>query len=316
MIIVSIAGIKKELQTQLIHNHPDVDFRFYKKMNEAEKDLPVADAIITYGENLTAENIQSANHLKWIMVISAGVERLPFQAIKEKNILVTNARGIHKIPMAEYTFAAILQWCKKMKQWTVNQDKRIWSKYGLEMNELAGQTMTVVGTGAIGGEIARLAKAFRVHTLGVNRSGRKVEYFDEIYTISEIERPLTRSDIVVSVLPYTPETDHLIGKKQFDAMKEDSLFINIGRGNTVDQAELLSVLQSRKISAVLDVFEQEPLPEDHPFWGMENVVVTPHFSSISSLYQPRAFDIFEKNLLLFKENRTDLINLVDLDRGY
>jgi phosphoglycerate dehydrogenase-like enzyme len=316
MIIVSSARIKEDLQNRLMKNHPDCTFHFHKRMSDALGDLVEADILITYGEDVTAEILRQAARLKWIMVISAGLDRMPFPAIKEKGIIVTNARGIHKIPMAEYTFAAILQWCKRTQEWRDHQERRIWKKYGIQMSELAGKTMMVVGTGAIGGEIARLAKAFRMNVLGVNRSGRLVEYFDHIYKTDKLAEAMGTADIVVSVLPYTPETDRLIGRQHFEAMPESSLFINIGRGKTVDQEALLNVLKTGKISAVLDVFEEEPLPADHPFWAMDNVTVTPHFSAITSQYQPRAMAIFEENLKRFKEHRSDLINFIDLDRGY
>lgn len=316
MLVVSSARIQTALQNQLIKNHPDIDFSFYKNINEVADDLPLAEVLITYGEDLTNEIIDHAKNLRWIMVISAGLDRMPFKAIKEKGIIVTNARGIHSIPMAEYTLAAMLQWSKKTKEWAANQKERIWSKNAIKMNELAYQTITVIGTGAIGNEIARLAKAMRMKTLGVNRSGSTAEFFDETFTVDDLTIPISQSMVVVSVLPHTKETDHLIGKRHFEAMPENSLFINIGRGKTVDQEALLEALKNREMSAVLDVFEQEPLPGDHPFWGMDNVTITPHFSAVTSQYQPRSLDIFEKNLSLYKEQRTDLINLIDLDRGY
>lgn len=316
MFVLSSARIQNDLQTQLVNNHPDIDFRFYRRMNEAIADLPQAEILITYGEDLTDELIESAKSLRWIMVISAGLDQMPFKAIKKNGIIVTNARGIHKIPMAEYTLAAMLQWSKKTKQWTINQKERVWSKYGIEMNELAGQTITVIGTGAIGGEIARLAKAFRMKTVGVNRSGNTAEHFDEIYTVDHLAEALHQSTVVVSVLPYTPETDHLIQKVHFEAMPNGSLFINIGRGKTVDQEALLEKLKTEEISAVLDVFEQEPLPNDHPFWEMANVTITPHFSSVTSHYQPRSIEIFEENLARYEKHNHSLINLIDPDRGY
>ncbi|HET6872276.1 MAG TPA: D-2-hydroxyacid dehydrogenase [Sporolactobacillaceae bacterium] len=316
MLVLSSARIQEDLQHRLIKNYPDIDFRFYRKMEEAAKDLPMAEVLITYGEDLTEDLINQANSLRWIMVISAGLDRMPFKAIKEKGIIVTNARGIHKIPMAEYTLAAMLQWSKKTKEWVANQKEHVWSKYGIKMNELAYQNITVIGTGAIGSEIARLAKAFRMKTFGVNRSGNKAEHFDEIFTVNDMLTPISQSAVVVSVLPYTNETDHLIGKKHFEALPDHSLFINIGRGKTVDQDALLEELRKREMSAVLDVFEQEPLPLDHPFWDMPNVTITPHFSSITSQYQPRSIEIFEENLLKYKKRSEDLINLIDLDRGY
>lgn len=276
-----------------------------------------ADVLITYGEDLTPEMVKRAEHLKWIMVISAGLDRLPFSAIKEKGIMVTNARGIHKIPMAEYVFAAILQWAKKTKKWNEQQANHHWDKYGVKMEEITGQPIAIIGAGAIGGEIARLAKAFRMPTYGVNRSGRPAEYIDHMFKTDRMNEALKEAKYVVAVLPQTKETVALIGRDQFRAMRKDALFINIGRGKTVDQAALLEALKTGEIAgAVLDVFEEEPLDPGHPFWDMENVTVTPHFSSITSEYQPRALAIFEQNLDAYLAGRRDLINLIDLDRGY
>lgn len=317
MHVVTSAKIRHDLQDRLRNNFPSIRFSFYNHINDALEALSEADVLITYGEDLSPEMIEQAKQLKWIMVISAGLEKMPFQAIKERSIFVTNARGIHKTPMAEYTLAAMLQSAKNMKQWTKNQVAHIWDKTGVKMTELAGEALAIIGPGAIGSEIARLAKAFGMETYGVNRSGDDVPYIDHIYKLKDIFIPLAKAKYVVSVLPHTVETDHLLGTEHFKAMRNDALFINIGRGKTIDQDALLNALANGWIAeAVLDVFEEEPLPEAHPFWDMDNVTITPHFSSVTSGYQPRAIAIFEENLKQFIEGGTNYINLIDLDRGY
>ncbi|WP_314733334.1 D-2-hydroxyacid dehydrogenase [Anaerobacillus sp. CMMVII] len=279
-------------------------------------ELVNADVLITYGEDLNDEIINKSTNLKWIMVISAGLDRMPFPSIKEKGILVTNAKGIHKIPMAEYTMAMILQVARQAKLLIKNEEKHLWDRT-VSMTELHGKTLGVLGAGAIGTQIAKYAQVFQMKTIGLNRSGKRVEMFDEMVTMKTINDLLEKSDFIVSVLPSTPETDGLLNKAIFDQMKENVIFINIGRGKNVNEQDLIAALNSGKIAhAVLDVFEYEPLPKDHPFWDMENVTVTPHLSGISAQYQPRAMEIFEKNLELFLKGSNEYINQVDLEKGY
>jgi len=300
----------------LLEKYPNVDFSFHPTIKDAEPELESAEILITYGEDLNDERINKAHNLKWIMVVSAGVEKLPFEAIKQKNILVTNARGIHKTPMAEYTIAMILQVSRKSKQLIENEKQEIWDRT-IKMMEIKGKVITIIGTGAIGSEIARLAKAFHMKTVGVNRSGHNCEWFDEVFSVNEIDQAIGQSDFVVSVLPSTPETYHLLKEDHFVKMKKEAVFISIGRGNVVDENALIKVLKAGEIShAVLDVFEHEPLPKGHPFWNMENVTVTPHISGLSSLYQPRGFEIFEYNLEQYLSGENNFKNIIDLDRRY
>jgi phosphoglycerate dehydrogenase-like enzyme len=316
MLIVSSVKIRRSIQKRMKETYPDYTFSFHESMEEAESELPQADILITYGSGLADEWIERAERLKWIMVMSAGIEGLPFQALKKRNILVTNARGIHKIPMAEYTIAMMIEAVKHIKRWHENERKHVWKQYS-DMNEISGKTIAILGTGSIGSEIARLAQAFRMKTVGLNRSGRSVEYFDEIYTNDRVNECIGQADFIVAVLPFTKETEHFLGREQFKAMKEEAIFINIGRGQTVNEADLMEALRQGEIAhAVLDVFEKEPLPEDHPFWKMEQVTVTPHSSAITPQYQHRAFDIFEKNLQVFVSGGGNFINKVDYDRGY
>lgn len=316
MKVVSSARIKRSLQHEMRGKYPDVHFVFCVSIDEAERDLEDADVLITYGSHLQAKHIVMANRLKWIMVISAGIDRLPREEIEKRQIIVTNARGIHGVPMAEYTISMMLNVARNEKKLFHNEQNKIWDQR-VKISEITGKTIAVLGTGAIGKEIARLAKAFRMKTLGYNRSGKKSEEFDEIYTYNQLMEILARADFVVSVLPSTEDTKNLITINHFQAMKKEAVFINIGRGSTVCEDDLVAALRKEMIAhAVLDVFQKEPLDRDHPFWEMENVTVTPHLSGVFPEYQPRAFKIFEHNLRVFLNGEGELINKVDLKRGY
>jgi phosphoglycerate dehydrogenase-like enzyme len=295
---------------------PDLDIRVFPSIAEAMNDMPQAEILITYGEDLTAEIIRSCTSLKWIHVISAGLERMPFAEIEKQNILVTNARGIHAIPMSEYTMGLILMFSRRFVELYQNQLKHRWDRT-VRIDELEDKTLGVIGAGAIGTKIAERAKAFGMRTLGVSTTKRPMPEFDETFDRSGLDEVLRRSDYVVVVVPLTDETKGMIGAREIGLMKPTAVLINIARGPVVDEAALLSALLEKKIrGAGLDVFEKEPLPEDHPFWSMENVVLTPHLSSRSPKYMERAMAIFLHNLKIRLGADGVMQNVIDPKKGY
>jgi phosphoglycerate dehydrogenase-like enzyme len=316
-MILSSGRLRDEIKAQMKERFPEEAFHFHNKMNEATLDLNKAEVLITYGEDLTEELVERADSLKWIMVISAGLDKMPFKALQKKNILITNARGIHKTPMAEYTISMMLQVSRKAKELMENQKQHIWDRK-VPMNEISGKTIGILGTGAIGTEVARLAKAFNMNTIGFNTSGRSVVHFDSIVDQEGIGKLYEESDFIVNVLPSTPLTKGFIGTDAFSQMKSSAVLINIGRGTTIVEHELIEALKEKSIAhAVLDVFEKEPLAQDSPLWDMENVTATPHLSGISPQYQERAIEIFSDNLKLYRINKiNEMINIIPYDRGY
>ncbi|MFP3512734.1 D-2-hydroxyacid dehydrogenase [Peribacillus sp. SIMBA_075] len=314
MLILSTIIPDEGIQTKMKDAFPGLNFIYQEGWMDER--LSEAEILITYGEDLTEKIIGKAANLKWIMVMSAGMELMPFKAIEERGILVTNAKGIHKIPMAEYTIGMLLQYEKKLKLLMKNEREEMWDRK-IEVGELNGKTMLVLGAGAIGGEVARLGKAFRMTTLGVNRSGKPVESIDRLYTLDNLLEAIPGADYIVSVLPSTDETKDLLQKEHFKAMKESAVFVNIGRGDLIEEEVLIEALEAGELAhAILDVFDPEPLEKGHPFWRMENVTVTPHLSSKSGEYLPRTFAIFEKNMREYLKSGKDFINVIDLSRGY
>ncbi len=315
MILFSVK-ISSEHQERLKANYPEQDFIFCTNQNEFEQNISNAEVIVTFGKDLSAELMEQAHQLKWIMVMSAGLEHLPFKEIERKGILVTNTRGIHKVPMAEYAISMFLQVYRQGKVIMKNEQKHIWDNT-VRMQEITQKTLIVAGTGAIGQEVARLAKAFQMKTIGVSRSGRPVEFFDEVHKQAEISQLLPEADFVVSVLPSTDETKGFFNYEHFKLLPEHAIFLNMGRGNVVSTEDLLKAIENKEIShVILDVFEEEPLPEDHPFWQAENVTITPHMSGLSPHYMVRAIEIFEPNLNTFLTGKGVYMNEIDPVRGY
>jgi|SRR5690625_539086 len=315
--ILFLGDLANNLQEQLKDDFSTVEFTFTEDIVEAKKYAPTADVLATYGGQLDREIIEIAEKLKWVMVLSAGVDPLPADLIEERNILVTNVRGIHKISMAEYAISMLLQVYRQEKEQIKLEKEKVWNKRNVKLDEITGKTMLVLGTGAIGQEVARLAKAFRMTTYGVSRSGKDVEHFDQCYKISELDQLLPKVDFVIAVLPSTKETAGLITYDHFKLMQNHAVFLNMGRGDLVTSDDIIKAVRNSEIAhAVLDVFEQEPLPKDHPLWTEENVTVTPHISGLSPYYQQRAIEIFKHNLDVFLTGENNYINKINISRGY
>lgn len=305
---------KEEQRLGLIDRFPQVDFIFHKGLNENE--LKTASVFVTYGEDLKPSHIEGAKKLKWVMVASAGLEKMPLQEIAQRNILLTNVRGIHKTPMAESILAHILSIKKSLPLIAENQKKAEWSKR-VPSSELYGSTALIIGPGAIGGEVGRLLQAFEVHTIGCNRSGKTASYMDEMVSFKSLKEVLPKADIVISILPSTEETRGLLTYEHFKSMKESAIFMNYGRGDLLKEQDLKQALEDNCIAyAVLDVFAKEPLESDHPFWSMPNLIISPHISSHSSQYVVRALEIFSRNLTSYLNEESNFENVIDVSRGY
>lgn len=305
---------RPDLKEDLLNEFPEQDFIF---RNTVEEDLlTTAEILVTYGEDLVDEHIAIANQLQWIMVVSAGLEKMPLTEIAKRGITVSNVRGIHKVPMAESVIAHILSY-KRSLPWIYEKERNAeWSRKS-KSKELCDSTALILGPGAIGGEIGRILQCFGVKTIGCNRSGKKADYMDDMAKFEELTNALPEADIVISVLPSTKETHHLLGPVHFKAMKPSSIFMNFGRGDLVETDVLQQALLQNEIAyAVCDVFEEEPLPKDHPFWTMNNITVSPHVSSHSSRYLERSFEIFKPNLRKWLKGDKKLENMIDPLKGY
>jgi len=316
LILVTTCPVSDKHVARIQAIATDLEIRVNASIDEAQNDLDAAEILITYGEDLTPEILDRCTNLKWIHVISAGLELMPFPAIAKRNILVTNARGIHKGPMAEYTLGMILMFSRRFVELYQNQLKQTWDRT-IRIDELAGQTLGVIGAGSIGSEIAIRAKAFGMKTIGLATTAREQAGFDLVMDQSGLDELLATSDYVVVITPLTEATRGMIGEREIGLMKPSAVLINIARGLVVDEEALLTALQAKKIrGAGLDVFVEEPLAADHPFWGLDNCVVTPHLSSRSPKYMERAQEIFRNNLSVFLSGQGEMINVIDVKKGY
>lgn len=244
-------------------------------------------------------DIKQFENLKYIQLISVGYDRIPLDYIKDKKIKVFNARGVYSVPMAEFAIGGILQLVKQFGFFYENKKKHVWNK-SRTLGELFGKTSVIVGAGNIGSEIAKRLKAFDMTVIGVDIFNDSRLYFDKIELLDNLDDQLKIADIVILTLPLTDSTANMFDKTKFSIMKDTSIFVNVARGQLVNENDLIDALTKKEIAgAVLDVFNSEPLEERSPLWDFDNVILTPHNSFVGENNNKRMFDVIFKNLETF-----------------
>ncbi|SET50319.1 Phosphoglycerate dehydrogenase [Marinobacter segnicrescens] len=256
-----------------------------------------------------------ADKLEWIHATSAGVDALMFPALIDSDVTVTNARGIFDRSIAEYVLCTMLMFAKDFPRSMRLQAGHKWKHRDTERAE--GREVLIVGAGSIGRQIARLARAVGMNPHGVARRARSGDDdFVAVHANEQLFDQLAVADFVVIAAPLTPQTEGLFDQKAFAAMKKEARLINIGRGPIVNTRDLIDALNKGEIAgAALDVFEEEPLPEDHPLWEMGNVILTPHMSGDFIGWRRALTDQFLENFDRWHKGG-ELFNHVDKKLGY
>lgn len=260
-------------------------------------DVVVCNGLFLYND------IHKFVNLKAIQVTSAGLDRLPLEYIKEKNIILNNARGIYSIPIAEYVVMNILNVLHKNELIYLNVKQKKWDKVRT-CQELNEQNVLIIGCGSIGQEIAKRLKAFSCNIIGIDTKPFKNDYFSDIKSIDELNDCLPWASIVILCCPITESTRGLFNYDRFSLMNETSIIVNIARGELIVEKDLIKTLKQRKnFYAILDVFEQEPLSNDSLLWNMNNVLISPHNSFVSTKNNIRMYQkIYDFLLDYYKKN--------------
>ncbi len=276
---------------------------------------PVSRFPRCWGGEVLREVIARAPDLRWFANGYAGVEGLLIPELVESDIILTNAAGGPRLPIAETVLMYLLIDAKSLVAHLEAQRARRWESK--EHRDLQGKTVAILGLGRIGLEIARLCKAMGMRVIGTKRRAEgTLPNVDELFATSRQNECVAQADYVVAIAALTPETAGMVNAATFDAMKRDAALVNVGRGALVDEAALIAALSEGKIrAAYLDVFTQEPLPPDSPFWTMPNVVVTPHNSPRSERSLEYMTAAFVENFGRFCRGEP-LENVVDKRAGY
>lgn len=262
--------------------------------------------------------VPRAVNLRWVQIGGAGAERSLLH-YPDGQILITNASGVHAVPITEHVLALLFAFTRGVHVSVRAQGRRVWLRHDLAgPGELRGARLLVLGLGAIGGELARTASALGMCVVGVRRRPEQggVDGLVRVVGPEELHAELPEADFVVITLPYTTRTAGMFGAREIGLMKRTAYLVNIGRGGTVRQEDLVRALKDGRIAgAGLDVFEEEPLPEDSPLWDLENVIVTAHYAGFTPHYGERLWDIFLDNLGRYVGGEP-LRNVVNRSEGY
>lgn len=294
---------------------PDWEIAFAVDDNGAIS-LKDAEILLGWDKRAAEQCLYDGTPLKWVQTWSAGVNDMPFEAFKKYGIILTNASGVHSVPISETLIGMMLAFARKINTYIPNQMNKKWDR-SYNADELFDKTAGILGVGSIGLEVARLAKALGMRTLGFRYSGKPADHVDEIYGPANWEELLRESDYVINVLPLTKDTFHIMNEERFKIMKPTAYYLNAGRGSTHDEKALIKALKEKWIAgAGLDVFEQEPLPLQSPLWDMDNVIITPHMAGDNRRYIERFMNIFMPNLRAYISGSDQFINKIDLDKQY
>lgn len=312
-----------------------IDYRPHRSGEHIPDELWQEVEVLYMSFATTPPTPEQAPHLCWVQLYSAGAEYVFQRPLFSTSVTFTSASGVHAINIAEYVLTMMLSWFHRFPTLLEWQQRGEWAPVSARLTqllpeELRGKTLGIVGYGSIGREVARLAKAFGMRILAMQRgTDHRDPGFqfpavgdpegvlpERYYPPEQLHTLLGECDVVLVAVPLTTQTRHMFNAATFGAMKSTAFLINIARGDVCDEQDLLHALQTQQIAgAALDVFQQEPLPADSPFWQLPNVFITPHMSGLTPHYDDRAASIFAENLRRYLADEP-LLNVIDKTRGY
>lgn len=299
--------------TELGREFPSVNFIPVDHVSKAEAHLPTADVLVTFGPHLLdrAEHaFRIATNLKWVQAMGTGVDNIAEISTLRKEVALTNIHGIHGTPMSEACMAAMLALSREIPRLIRNQDQNCWDRFPCAL--LDGRTAGIFGVGAIAEVLAPRLKVMGMKVVGISSSPRSVPGFDEMRSRDDLAAAVRDLDHLILLTPHTAQTHNIINAEIFAAMKPGSFIINLARGGVVEEDDLIKALESGHIAgAALDVFAKEPLPADHKFWSMKNVIITPHLGGLSHDSSRHTMPALIHNMKCFlTEDYTGMVNRV------
>lgn len=305
--ILVTGRIYKEVQQFIESYNLQKQFRFIAEDQLAKEDFDWADSYVGFGPSKNFE----FRGMKWVHSLGAGVDRYVSYGEWPKDVLLTRTVCNFGEKISQYCLSYILKDIQYHDSYKKSQQDKHWSTKEPEL--LSSQKVVIFGTGVIGQDIAKCFDLFGVKVIGVSSSGRLKEGFEQVVVSNEVDAILESANWVINTMPLTAETKKYFDKEKFSCL-QNAGFINVGRGASVEHNALIDALDKKHLKiAVLDVFEEEPLPVDSNLWDREDITITPHISAVTS--PKEAIDCFLDTLKRIEAGEK-LINEVDLDRGY
>jgi len=314
MKILFSGNLKEHYREQFNSAFPGVELVATPEEDELDREIADAEVYVSWGQYVSRDRIRKGRNLKWVHALTTGVDAFLIPEIINSDIILTNSRGIHGEQMSEHVFSFLLGFSRRQFDFAAKQQQKEWSN--LRVNLISRRTLGIVGLGTVGEAIARKAKAFDMTVLASKNSPVESPYVDKVYPADGLHDMLPQLDYVVLLTPLTEDTRHLIGKTELSLMKESAFLINVARGEIVDDAALIEALREGTIAgAGLDVFSEEPLPEDSPYWELPNCYITPHVGGVSPDYKEKALGLLMESVKAYLRDEK-LPTEVDKTKGY
>jgi phosphoglycerate dehydrogenase-like enzyme len=282
------------------------------------KEIVDADAYIG---NITPAEVRAGKNLKWVAVMSAGVENVLFLSggndLRDSNIVLTNNKVVQGPEIADHALAMLLMLTRRLYHYEAMKQQEQWDRQKFQGIELRGKTAVVIGCGGIGTQIAIRANAFGMKVIGVDPEDKPFQpYFARFVKPDQLDEVIPEADVVFISAPHTPKSHKMVGMHEFELMKKDSYFIAVSRGGIYEMPGLVKALDSHQLAgAGVDVVDPEPLPKGHALWKFDNVIITPHIAGRSDMDNGRMLGTIKENILRFVDGKP-LINVVDKQKGY
>lgn len=302
--------VRKQYYDRIRAAFPELTVNVVDHHSKVDPYIASTNVLLTFGTMMAEHVLRNAPNLKWIHALGTGTDGIDDLPSLRPEILLTSTRGIHGPPMSEAALTAMLALSRKLHRTVRNQERRVWERP--QPTLLDGKTVGIFGLGIIGSTLVPKCKALGMTVIGVDPLKPDIPGLDGNYTWEEALRIVPALDYVVLFIPSSAQTRSIINAQFLAAMKPTSYLVNLGRGDVIDEEALVKVMQEGRIAgAALDVFRKEPLPEDHPFWSMDNVVITPHLGGTFDEYPKRALPIFCENMRRFLAGDfSNMLNIV------
>lgn len=309
MLLAMPTEVQKQYYDRIKATFPDLTTHLVDHHSKVDPYIRNATMLMTYGPMMSDHVVRDAENLKWIQALGTGVDNIIDLPSLRPGVLITNIHGIHGAPVSEAVIMAMLALSRNLPRVLRNQDVQVWER--LPARLLHEKTLGILGLGAIAEALALRCKALGMKTVGISSTRRDVPGFDLVFGLNDLIAAVNSLDFLVVLTPYSPATRHIVGEAVFAAMKPGSYFINVARGGVVDEDALIHALERGQIAgAALDVFSEEPLPQDHPLWKTKNVILTPHVAGLHDAYATHALPVVEENIRRFLAG--DIANMINV----
>jgi phosphoglycerate dehydrogenase-like enzyme len=311
MLLTLPEDVRAQYGAALAPKFPELDIHTADHHSRVAPHIMEADILLTFAPMMVDAVLAQAPNLRWIHALGTGVDGITMLPSLRDDVVLTSTRGIHGVPMTEMAFMLMLALCRELPRSLRAQADGRWERWPARL--LENKTVGIVGVGLIAEVLAPRLKVFGMEVIGVSRSGRAVPGIDRMVRREDLARVAGEIDFLIALVPYEDDTRNLIGAEVLRAMKPTAYLVNIARGGVVDEDALLEALRQGGIAgAAIDTFVDEPLPPDHPFWRLDNVIVTPHLGGFNDAYVGQALPQLETNLRFFLDGTPEkMINVVE-----